>query len=113
MGFTTYSHNLNPWNTYAIETHTATANFPDGKSFHYTVFVSSSFSNVCRQWIKSSAALVIVLGLTWIVGVFFFHKTLTFVAYIFTTIVASQVRDTTVVDWEDIKLTTPTAPINF
>ncbi len=107
----THSQNSNPRNICAIEMHTATVKFPHPNNFCYMVFVSSS--NVCRQWIKSSAALVIVLGLTWIVGVFFFHKTLTFVAYIFTFIVASQVRDSAVVDWEDIKLTTPTAPINF
>lgn len=44
-----------------------------------------------RSWLKSSISLMIVMGLTWIVGVLFFNRDLLPFAYIFTILVAFQV----------------------
>lgn len=45
-----------------------------------------------RSWLKSSISLVVVMGLTWVVGVLFFGRDLLAFAYIFTIFVAFQVQ---------------------
>ena len=44
-----------------------------------------------RQWLKATITLVIVMGLTWIMGIAVFDAALIPVAYIFTIFVAFQV----------------------
>ena len=44
-----------------------------------------------RHWLKTSIALLFIMGITWIIGVLVFHEALLFVAYIFTIFVAFQV----------------------
>ncbi len=46
---------------------------------------------VCSNWLKTSISLMVVMGITWIIGVLVFHKALVFVAYIFTIVTAFQV----------------------
>ena len=46
--------------------------------------VSSSACYYFRAWIKGAVVLVILLGLTWVFGFFFFHENLEVFAYIFT-----------------------------
>lgn len=44
-----------------------------------------------RSWLKSSISLLVVMGLTWIVGILCFGRDLLAFAYIFTILVAFQV----------------------
>ena len=45
-----------------------------------------------RHWLKVSVSLLVVMGISWIIGVITFHEALLFVSYIFTIVVAFQVR---------------------
>ena len=45
-----------------------------------------------RMWLKSSIALVVVMGIAWIIGILIFDSDLVTFAYIFTICVAFQVR---------------------
>ena len=45
----------------------------------------------CRHWLKSSISLLVIMGITWIIGVLAFTQALLAVAYIFTIFVAFQV----------------------
>lgn len=47
---------------------------------------------ICRHWLKVSVSLLVVMGISWIIGVITFHEALLFVSYIFTVVVAFQVR---------------------
>ena len=42
------------------------------------------------SWIKGSAVLVVLLGLTWVTGLFFVHKENVFMAYVFTVLNSLQ-----------------------
>lgn len=44
-----------------------------------------------KHWIKASVSLVVVMGITWVMGVLVFTESLLPLAYIFTTFVAFQV----------------------
>jgi len=44
------------------------------------------------NWLKTSISLMVVMGITWVIGVLVFHQALLFVAYIFTIATAFQVR---------------------
>ena len=46
---------------------------------------------IYRHWLKISIALLVVMGITWLIGVAVFTEALLFVAYIFTIFVAFQV----------------------
>ena len=48
--------------------------------------------HLCRQWIKSAVTLTVIMGLTWIIGVLIFHRSLVSLAYIFTIAIAFQVN---------------------
>ena len=48
-------------------------------------------SALLRHWLKVSVSLVVIMGISWIIGVLTFHEALLFVSYIFTIIVAFQV----------------------
>ena len=48
-------------------------------------------SDLLRHWLKVSVSLVVIMGISWIIGVLTFHEALLFVSYIFTIIVAFQV----------------------
>ena len=52
----------------------------------YTCFICPH-----RHWLKVSVSLLVVMGISWIIGVITFHKALLFVSYIFTIVVAFQV----------------------
>jgi hypothetical protein len=43
------------------------------------------------RWLKTTISLLVVMGITWIIGVLVFHQALLFVAYIFTIATAFQV----------------------
>ena len=56
--------------------------------------------HVCRSWLRSSIALMVVMGLTWAVGILVFDNTLlpySLFGYVFTVFVAFQVGFSVVV----------------
>ena len=58
---------------------------------HICLCISVIKSALFRHWLKVSASLVVIMGISWIIGVLTFHEALLFVSYIFTIIVAFQV----------------------
>ena len=58
--------------------------------FRHQKFIVSLLS--LRHWLKVSISLLVVMGISWIIGVLTFHEALLFVSYIFTIVVAFQVH---------------------
>jgi hypothetical protein len=54
--------------------------------------LSTSQIQKAKHWLKVSVSLLVVMGIAWIIGVITFHEALLFVSYIFTVVVAFQVR---------------------
>ena len=55
--------------------------------------IHSKVSHICltsRHWLKASISLVIVMGITWIIGILVFNRHLLFVAYIYTIFIGLQ-----------------------
>jgi hypothetical protein len=52
--------------------------------------LSTSQVQKAKHWLKVSVSLLVVMGISWIIGVITFHKALLFVSYIFTIVVAFQ-----------------------
>lgn len=44
----------------------------------------------CRHWLKVSISLTLVMGITWIIGLLAYSKSLIAVAYFYTVFVAGQ-----------------------
>lgn len=44
-----------------------------------------------RMWLKTSISLVVVMGLTWMIGILFFNNDLVVFAYVITIFIAFQV----------------------
>ena len=53
------------------------------------LFIVCQF-HFCRQWIKASISLTIVMGIGWLANVLFFTDKLLFIAYIMTVFIAGQ-----------------------
>ena len=56
----------------------------------YDVFILLFVTFFCRQFIKASISLTIVMGIGWLANVLFFSDKLIFIAYIMTVFIAGQ-----------------------